>query len=442
MGNSKLLQIQEQKHKLNPQQILNANIMQLSFNILEKRITEELEKNPMLEIEEEDENQNDFENIRPLSKQYDNQEYSEIEHASVLSLFEDFNAQLVDVNATEEELNIAEHVLGNIDDDGYLSIEPILIADKLNITEDVIQKVIKKIQYLDPPGIASKNISDCLLSQLEYYYPNEILAHNILSICFSDFANHNYDKIIKKIKCNEGELKDSLSIISSLNPKPASMYSTVMNEYIQPDIILDKDKDDWTIIINNNFLPELVINKNYEKLLQDKKTKNETKIFLKQKMDTAKWFVSAIFNRYYTIKKVMETIIALQPSYFNFENRSLRPMSLKNVADKIDMDISTISRATNGKYVQLPWGCLELKTLFSESIKMKNGTDVSNTIVKKRIKDIIFSEDKKTPLNDSQIANILNQEGYIVARRTVAKYRESQRISVSRLRKKMFNNKG
>ena len=138
----------------------------------------------------------------------------------------------------------------------------------------------------------------------------------------------------------------------------------------------------------------------------------------------------------------METIIALQPSYFNFENRSLRPMSLKNVADKIDMDISTISRATNGKYVQLPWGCLELKSLFSESIKMKNGTDVSNTIVKKRIRDIISSEDKKNPLNDSQIANILNQEGYIVARRTVAKYRESQRISVARLRKKIFNNKG
>jgi len=438
MNNPKFIQIQEQKQKLNPQQILDANIMQLSSGLLEKRITEELEKNPMLEIEDEDDEQDDFDGIRTSVKSYSNYESIEIEHASSISFLEDFNAQLIDVNATEQELEIAEYILGNIDDDGYLSVDPILIADKLNITESKIENVIKKIQYLDPPGIASKNISDCLLCQLKYYYPDDVLSCKILSNYFNDFVNHNYDKIIKKINCDENDFKNSLNIISSLNPKPGSIYSLDVSEYIQPDIILNKNKNDWDIIINNSFLPELVINKNYEKLLQDSNTKNETKIFLKQKLDTAKWFVSAIFNRYDTIRNVMKTIIDLQPSYFNFDDRSLSPMSLKDVADKIKMDISTISRSTNGKYVQLPWGCIELKTLFSESIQMKDGSHVSNTIVKSRIKNVVSSEDKQKPLNDSQIADILNKEGYIVARRTVAKYRESLKIPVSRLRKNIL----
>ena len=435
MNNPKFIQTQEQKQKLNPQQILDANIMQLSSGLLEKRITEELEKNPMLEIEDEDEKQDDFDSIRTSIKSYSNHESIEIDHASSVSFLEDFHSQLVDINATEKELEIAEYILGNIDDDGYLSIDPILIADKLNIEESEVKSIIKKIQYLEPPGIASKNISDCLLCQLQYYYPDDSLSHEILSIYFNDFVNHNYDKIIKKINCTDSDFKNSLNIISSLNPKPGSIYSEGHNEYIQPDIILNKSKNDWDIVINNSFLPELIINKNYEKLLQDGNTKNETKIFLKQKLDTAKWFVSAISNRYNTIKKVMRAIIDLQPTYFNFDERSLSPMSLKDVAGKIDMDISTVSRSTNGKYVQLPWGCIELKALFSEGIKMKDGSRVSNTIIKNRINSIISSERKQSPLNDSQISDILNQEGYIVARRTVAKYRESLKIPVSRLRK-------
>lgn len=454
---SKLSQVLKQKQHLTPQQILEANIMQLNLVSLEKKIIEEIEKNPLLELSDEDDkelsdseneiNDDEFEwsDLVSNPEEYEVNKVSKskseiIENTYSINqknLSEDMLDQLEDINISNEETKLAKEVLGNLDERGYLSVEPILIADKMNVDEKVVMLLIDKIKNLEPPGIGSRNLKECILSQLKKYYSNEKLAYQIISTCFEDFANKRYKKLIEKNKCNEEDIFKVVELISVLNPHPATNYCSENAEHINPDLSIEKHEGEWKITVNDNFLPSLKINKNYIKMLSDTNDK-EVKSFIKRKADSANWFISAIEQRNKTFKKVMNSIIKHQKLYFESDDRNLTPLILKDVAEDIEMDISTVSRVTKGKYVQMPWGIKELKAFFSEGIKMRDGKIVSNTFIKDLLQSIIDEEDKKNPLNDEDIAKKLNKMGYLVARRTVSKYRESLNISVARLRKNII----
>jgi len=445
----KMIQRLEQKQKINPRQILESNLMQLNLCTLEKRILEEVETNPTLDIieeestEEEDEEKDDndfnWEDLISNPEDYNIKRSGDIFENAVnvekLSLFDDFMFQLNDLSTTDSELEIAELILGNLDDRGYLTIEPILIADKMNIDEKIVLKLIDKIKSLDPPGVGSSNLQECVLSQLNIYYPNEALAINIMKNYFGQFKNHNYSQIIKSLNCSSDEINQVLKLISVLNPNPASNYSSADVEHIFPDVIVAQVKGKWHVTSNNSFIPKLGLNKNYKAMLTDKNTAGDAKKFLKQKIENASWFIDAISNRYETIVNIMYSIIKYQKSYFQSEERQLSPLVLKTIAQDINMDISTISRATNGKYVQLPWGCFEIKSFFSEGIQTEDGDIVSNTVIKKEIQVLINNEDKKNPLTDSDLIIQLSDKKYNIARRTITKYRESLKIPIARLRK-------
>jgi len=276
------------------------------------------------------------------------------------------------------------------------------------------------------------------LAQLKTYYPKEQLAINVITDCFQEYKNNNNSKIIEKLDCNIKDLSHVQSLISVLNPSPGLKYSYNNVEHIVPDIVAEKIKEKWHVFSNNTYIPKLQLNKNYKEMLLNKKTNNDVKSFLKQKIDSANLFIDAVSNRYDTITKIMYSIIKYQNKYFESSKRVLEPLILKTIADDISMDISTISRATNGKYVQLPWGCVELKSFFSEGVLTKDGNVVSNTVIKNSIKEYIDKENKNNPLTDEDLMKKLLEKDYIIARRTVAKYRESIKIPIARLRKKII----
>jgi len=446
-----ILQKLEQKQKLSPRQILEANIVQLNYHNLEKRIIEELEKNPTLEIEEEnsenveddnlEEDSFDLEDLESSPEEfeivYNSSKENNIENIKDVinvSLSDDVINQLYDINYSESKIEIAKEIVGNLNEQGYLSVDPQLIADRLHESIDVITNVIEDIKLLDPPGLASASMQDCILSQLKIFYPAKKKCIKIIENCYDDFINKKYEKILKKINCNENELLECIQIISVLNPIPAINYTNITNEHITPDITIEKNDGKWNVLLNEPAYSNLRINKYYSSLLQGSKNK-EVNNFIKNKINTAQWFIDAVRQRFVTIRKVVESIIRHQQTYFNFEDRKLTPMILEDIATDIEMDISTISRVTNGKYVQMPWGTKELKSFFTTAIKMKDGTIVSNTILKKEIINLIDGENKKKPYTDEELMNILNKKGYVMARRTVAKYREMLKFPTSRLRK-------
>lgn len=446
-----ILQKLEQKQKLSPRQILEANIVQLNYHNLEKRIIEELEKNPTLEIEEEDSENVEDDNLEEDSFDLEDLESSPEEFEIVynsskennienikdvinVSLSDDVINQLYDINYSESKIEIAKEIVGNLNEQGYLSVDPQLIADRLHESIEVITNVIEDIKLLDPPGLASASMQDCILSQLKIFYPAKKKCIKIIENCYDDFINKKYEKILKKINCNENELLECIQIISVLNPIPAINYTNITNEHITPDITIEKNDGKWNVLLNEPAYSNLRINKYYSSLLQGSKNK-EVNNFIKNKINTAQWFIDAVRQRFVTIRKVVESIIRHQQTYFNFEDRKLTPMILEDIATDIEMDISTISRVTNGKYVQMPWGTKELKSFFTTAIKMKDGTIVSNTILKKEIINLIDGENKKKPYTDEELMNILNKKGYVMARRTVAKYREMLKFPTSRLRK-------
>ena len=454
---SKLSQVLKQKQHFTPQQILEANIMQLNLASLEKKIIEEIEKNPLLEISDDGEKElsesedEEIENEFDWSELVSNPEEYEINKASKSKseiientyavnqkdLSDDILNQLDDINISSDEVDIAIEILGNLDERGYLPIEPVLIADKLNSNEEQVKSLVEKIKMLDPPGIGSSNLQECILAQLKKYYPKEILAFKIIENCFEDFANKRYKKLTDKNKCSKEDVLKVIELISVLNPDPAINYCSSNAEHITPDLCIEKHDGEWKVIVNNTYLPSLKINESYLKILSRTNDK-EVKNFIKRKADSANWFISAIEQRNKTFKQVMSSIIKHQKAYFELDDRELVPLILKDIANDIDMDVSTISRVTKGKYVQMPWGVKELKKFFSEGIKMKDGKIISNIMIKKLLQSIINEEDKMNPLNDKDITKKLNKTGYLIARRTVSKYRESLNISVARLRKKII----
>ena len=448
---SKIVQKLEQSQKLNPKQILEQNIAQLSVFNLEKRILEELEQNPALEIIEEEESVDDkeaddndgfdFEELVSNPEEYEypkkastSEIIEKMAEVDTSDLFDDIMNQLNELDVKDQELMVAEQILGNLDDRGFLPIEPILIADRLGLELNFVSKVQRKIQSLDPPGIGSGSIQDCILAQLEKYYPHDKTSIKIVRDFFDEFSNHKYDYIAKKINCSKDVVFETAEKVSVLNPVPAINYSTQVVNHIIPDVVIEEINGNWDVQVNDPGLPNIGLSNQYANMLVNSKDMSVKK-FVKQKLNKAQWFISAIEQRNTTMVKVMSSIIKKQNDYFNTDDRTLVPMILKDIALDVKMDISTISRVTNGKYVQMPWGTKELKTFFSEGINLSNGEVVSSFVFKEKLKFILDNEDKSKPLSDEELTKVLNEKGYSIARRTVSKYREMLKIPVARLRK-------
>ncbi len=467
--------------KLTPQQIQYLKLLQLPTLALEQMIKTELEANPLLEEGVEDEidvqepNEelpataeetdaakdkkdeefsfedflNDDETFSRKSESSNNnnsdEEQDELPIAATTPLAEKLVDQLRLAEVTDMGLVVAEELIGNIDEDGYLHrdlesiVNDINLSNKLHLSLQQVEEILKIIQRLEPPGIGSRTLQECLLVQLEFVKGQDDLvdfARKLLRDHFDLFTKKHYEMIVKLMNIPLDTVKNVLELIFHLNPKPGEGTISMEENYLTPDFIVTKDEDNFIIQLNDKNIPPLRINRNYKELMsrRNKNVGTDTKQFLKQKFDAAKWFIASIYQRRETMLKVMHAIVDKQRDFFDV-GEGLKPLIYKDIAEIIRMDISTISRVVNGKYVQTDFGVFELRHFFSEGISTQSGEDVSNKEVKERIKEILLSEDKSKPLSDEEIATILKDKGYNIARRTVAKYRESMMIPVARLRR-------
>jgi len=358
------------------------------------------------------------------------------------------------VKFTEEEKQLAEYIIGNIDDDGYLRRELVAISDDLafnmniEISEDELLKILKVIQEFDPPGVGARDLRECLLIQLNKKKGDEQhTSFKILSDFFDEFTKKHYTKIQSKLDLSDKELKDAIDHILKLNPKPGSSYSNPLNksnQHIVPDFMLESIDGELILSLNQRNVPDLKINETYLGMLRalgqnhKDKSKKEALQFVKEKLDSAKWFIDALQQRQTTLLLTMSEIINFQHEYFqDGDETKLRPMILKDIAERTELDISTISRVSNSKYIQTHFGIYPLKYFFSEGLQKDDGEEVSTREIKKILQDCIDNEDKLKPLTDDKLALILKKKTYNIARRTVAKYREQLGIPVARLRKEL-----
>ena len=444
-----LKQIQSQKQKLAPRQVLQARLLQLNTVNLEQAIIEELEQNPLLEqVEPDDVQENEEKDETPIddmdvsmedmysdeSTYYLSEQKNEMPLPERHTLLENLIDQLKDLNLNEHEREIAEEIIWNTNEKGYLDTDLVLIADRFELLEEELETTLYKVQRLDPKGIASRNLEECLMIQLEDEPTS--LSHRIINNYFDDFMHKRYDKIQDKLDCTNNELHDAVEHIAHLNPHPGEGYLDKF-QIVLPDVIIREDGDDWVITTNDGGVPELRISQAYESQLNDNSLKREAKRFIKDKMDLANWFIEAIHQRRLTMVNVMRAIIHFQPEWFSGNMDYLRPLKLQDVADTIKMDISTISRSTRGKYVDTPYGIFELKHFFTDAIELKDGRVLGTFVIKRALEKIINTEDKQSPLNDDALVNELAQDGYTLARRTVAKYRDQMGYPVARLRKEI-----
>lgn len=445
-----LKQLQTQKQKLAPKQVLHAKLLQLSTINLEQAVLKELEQNPLLEeieqvespeIEEVGEELNDQEIDAPLEDMYSDEslyylseEKKEIPLPERHTLIENLINQLSDIQLDDLQFEIGEEILWNTNERGYLDTDLVLIADRYDLLEEEVEPILKKIQRLSPKGIASRNLQECLSIQLEDN--KDSLAYQIVSEYFDDFMHKRYSKILDRLACDEESLQSAIHKISNLNPRPGEGFRDKFQVVI-PDVIITEDGDDWLITTNDSGVPELRISKVYEEQLKIGKFEKDTKKFIKEKVDAANWFIEAINERRVTMVNVTKTIIDFQPEWFAGDMNFLRPLKLQDIADKINMDISTISRSTRGKYVETPYGIFELKHYFTDSIELKNGKVLGTFVIKKSLEKIIEQEDKKDPLSDDLLVKKLQEVGYSLARRTIAKYRDQMGFPVARLRKEI-----
>lgn len=485
--------------KLSPQQILLMKLLQIPSIALEQRIKQEIEENPALDESEEqeeveemeqefDDNFEQEENLngeevedveaKNSDDEFDFEDYlsddddiptyklnanntsadderKEVPFVSGTTFQELLISQLGLKDLTEEQYQIALHIIGNLDDSGYLNREPAAMVDDLAFTQNLqttkeeINFVLSLIQEFDPAGVGARNLQECLLIQLrkiEDPGPSVELAIHMLDRYFNEFTKKHYEKILKKAKINEEDLKGAIEEVLKLNPKPGNSLSetTKTNHYILPDFIIYNNNGDLELQLNSKNTPELRLNKTYVDMLEaysnskNKSKHKETLTFVKQKIDSAKWFIDAIRQRQNTLQVTMEAIMNYQREYFlSGDETKLRPMILKDIAEIVHLDISTISRVANSKYVQTPFGTFLLKSFFSESMQTESGEEVSTREIKKILSDCIDVENKSKPLTDEQLTKILKEKGYNIARRTVAKYREQLNIPVARLRKEL-----
>ncbi len=440
-----LKQIQSQKQKLAPRQVLNAKLLQLNLTNLEQTIIEELEQNPTLEQIEPDQDQNaDLENpIEDMdisledmysneSNYFLNEQKQEIPIPDQNTFSENLIDQLQFVKLENDEYEIAEEIIWNINDRGYLDTDLILIADRFDKLEEEVLPILHKVQRLDPKGIGSRDLKECLMIQLEDQRTS--LAYTIIDKSFDDFMHKRYDKIKDRYKCSSIELQEVVKIISNLNPRPGEGYRDKFQTVI-PDLVIREDGDDWVITTNDSGLPELRVNRFYKDQIKNNKFNGEAKRFIKEKIDSAQWFIEAIQQRRITMVNVMHAIIRFQPEWFGGNMDFLRPLRLQEIANYIKMDISTISRSTRGKFVDTPYGIFELKYFFTDSIQLSNGSTISTFIIKRVLENIIQSENKDAPYSDDTLVKKLSENGYLLARRTIAKYRDKLGYPVARLRK-------
>ncbi|MBC7389901.1 MAG: RNA polymerase factor sigma-54 [Opitutaceae bacterium] len=479
-----------QQQKLTPQQIQYIKLLQIPTAELDARVEEELESNPALEegddIPEKDSEDNSDESDDEIAD--DNEDYSKDKEedlglddymsdddysgykmqgdfyeqeerdmplASTGSLYESLLTQVEFLNLNDHKESIARHLIGSIESDGYIRRDLYSLANDLAFTQNIetdeeeIEELLFKVQEFDPPGIAARDLPECLLLQLkrkDERDPEVFQAITIIKDYFDEFSKKHYDKIKQKLGIDDDQLKKAINLITSLNPKPGDNSSgEVKSQYMIPDFILVNDGIKLGVYLNSKNAPELRVSHAYREMFDtyDKSTKKDKKLkeavsFVKQKLDAARWFIDAIQQRQQTLLRTMNAILNFQYEYFlEGDEAKLKPMVLKDVAAAVSLDISTVSRIASNKTVQTDFGVLPLKFFFSEGISTDSGEDASSREVKSVIRDLIEEEEKSKPLPDEKLEEILNEKGYNIARRTIAKYREQLGIPVARLRKKL-----
>lgn len=480
--NQKLLQ------KLSPQQIQLMKLIQLPTQALEQKIKEELEANPALEEVSED---ND-----PQEEEWEQQENTETEDGETIEA-EDINVdeylsddetpdyrlkannysqddeetkvpitggttftellmeQIRTSRLNEEDRQIAEFIIGNIDDDGYIRRELRAVVDDLAFTQNImtteehLEKVLQKVQQLDPAGVGARNLRECLLLQLKRHSDTEAnrLATRILEKYFDDFTKKHYQKLMDRLDIDRDQLRLAIDEITHLNPKPGNSSSSTSRsiQEIIPDFTITVEDGELNLNLNSRNAPTLNVSREYKEMLEAYKqsqkkdaSQKEAVMFVKQKLDGAKWFIEAINQRQQTLELTMSAIMNYQKEYFlTGDERKIRPMILKDIADEIQMDISTVSRVASNKYVSTPYGTFLIKEFFSESMTNEAGEEVSTREIKNILAEAVEKEDKRKPHTDDKLAQLLKEQGYPIARRTVAKYREQLDIPVARLRKEL-----
>ena len=468
--------------KLSPQQIQLMKLIQLSTLEFEEKIKNEIEENPALErgVEElEDHNKGNEENTTEdkfeeneidvdsyLSEDdfpsYDLGYYNsnestnkEIPSSGGISFHQFLDNQVKNLIIKEADKPIADFIIGSIDESGYVRrdiddlIDDLAFSQNLIVEKPRIESLLKKIQGFDPPGVAARSLQECLMLQLKRKDKGKESVFNATKIIeneFELFSSKKYKKLIEKLNISDFQLKEAINEISKLNPKPGgSISSESMNNAITPDFILTIEDGNLVVEINKRNAPELKLSNSYREMLagykndpNKNKSQNDAIQFIKQKLDSAKWFIDAIAQREQTLFLTINAIIDFQKDFFlTGEEKLLKPMILKDIAEKVDMDISTISRVANSKYIDTPYGIKLLKSYFSEGMKNIEGEDISTIEIKKILKEIISNENKNKPLADLELSKRLVEEGYKVARRTIAKYREQMDIPVARLRKEL-----
>ena len=496
MSSQRLTQTQKMLQKLSPQQILLMKLLQIPTMELSSRIKEEIEENPALEEKEnevvEDEIHNDEDNDFDDNQDYDNDDdydplsdfddylqdddddaaayklrtnnYSpDDEHYEApISNEESFQDILIQQlgyrNLDEKKYKIGTYIIGNLDDSGYLSrpisgiIDDLLFTQNLDVSEDEVTEVLHIIQDFDPAGVGATNLQECLLIQLRRLQDENdeddidyTLPIIIIEQYFSEFTKKHYDKIVKKSGISERQFRAALKEILKLNPKPGgTVGGSQRSNYVIPDFTIYNNCGKLELTLNSRNAPELHVNKDYVEMLNDfakqknNKSNKEAINFVKNKIESAKWFIEAVKQRHNTLYVTMEAIMNYQKEYFlTGDETKLKPMILKDISEKVGLDISTISRVANSKYVQTAYGTFSLKSFFSESLTNDDGEEVSTREIKKILMDCIEQEDKSKPLTDDVLTQILKEKGYNIARRTIAKYREQLDIPVARLRKEL-----
>lgn len=473
---------QKLQQRLSPQQIQMIKLLEIPAIQLEQRIKKELEENPVLE-EGAEETYADEDLDPQESKEQDEfsledymqddetptyklqaQNYSKDDkHEEIpFSMGSGFKELLADQlglrKLTEKQALLAEYIIGNIDDDGYVRRELEAISDDLAFTYgtetsyEELHEVLMVIQDFDPAGVGARSLQECLMLQMErngIEDPIHENAYKILKFHFDEFTNKHYNKIIQRLSVTEQDLKEALDIILKLNPKPGGAFGDAQSKtfhQIVPDFILEINDGEFQLYLNSNNVPELRVSKTYSEMLESynankqnaSKDDKDAVTFVKQKLDSAKWFIDAIRQRQNTLLSTMESILEYQSSYFiEGDEVMMRPMILKDIADMTSLDISTISRVVNSKYIQTHFGIFPLKFFFSEGMQTESGEEVSTREIKKILQNCIEGEDKYKPLTDDRLAVILQEKGYQIARRTVAKYREQLNLPVARLRKEL-----
>ena len=436
------------KQALSPRQIIEATLLQLNNSNLEKIILEELEKNPILEpaeIVEEVQNSTDSEGVNnedweddyePANIYEPKRDKKNLPIPDQTNFLEKLIDQLNEIDLAEWERSVAEEIIYNLDEHGYLSVDLFLIADRFGKDESEIEHILSVVQHFDPPGLGSRNLQECLMIQLDN--DKNSITYKIIRDYFDDFVNKRYNRICEKGRISNNDLSAVIDIVSKLNPRPGESSHFTKDDTIIPDLIVNKRSNQWEIIVNDNWIPSLQISKIYHKMIDDLDSQTtKAKKFLKHNYTSAKWFIQAVEQRRETLVNVMNEIINRQSEFFKGNIEELRPMKLQDIAESIDMDISTVSRATRGKYVETPYGIYELKHYFTESITLNDGKEISTHQVKLALKELIKDEDKHNPLSDEELKDKLIKLGYPVARRTVAKYRGQLQLPVARLRKEL-----